>query len=76
LLLLIAQLVYNNKLLEATGTTLFFANYRQHLNLFTTSFLSIKAKLAIITASKLKKVHKKAKKNIKLAQHKAISYVN
>jgi hypothetical protein len=76
LLLLIAQLVYNNKLSEATGTTLFFANYRQHPNLFTASFLSIEAKLAIITASKLKKVYKKAKENIELAQRKAISYVN
>jgi hypothetical protein len=76
LLLPIAQLAYNNKLSKATGIMLFFANYRQHLNLFTASFLSIKAKLAIITASKLKKVHKKAKENIKLAQRKAISYVN
>jgi hypothetical protein len=75
-LLPMAQLAYNNKLLEATGTTPFFANHRQHPNLFTTSFPSIKAELAMITASKLKKVHEKAKENIKSAQRKAISYVN
>jgi hypothetical protein len=71
-----AQLAYNNKLSKATGTTPFFANYGQHLNLFTTSFPSIRAKLAMIIANKLKKVHKKAKENIELAQRKTISYVN
>jgi hypothetical protein len=35
LLLPIAQIAYNNKLLEATGVMLYFANYRRHLNLFT-----------------------------------------
>jgi hypothetical protein len=75
-LLPMAQLAYNNKLSKATGITLFFANHRQHLNLFTASFPSIRAELAMITANELKKVHEKAKENIELAQCKTISYVN
>ena len=42
LLLPIAQLAYNNKLNKTTRQTLFFTNYRKHLNLFTQTFLSKK----------------------------------
>jgi hypothetical protein len=65
LLLPIAQIAYNNKLLEATGVTLFFANYRRHLNLFTKLLDSnIQTELAIALAEALKEIHKKSLKNI------------
>jgi hypothetical protein len=52
-----ARIAYNNKLLESTGQTLFYANYRRHLNLFTRTFPSIKAEAATATAKELKKTH-------------------
>jgi hypothetical protein len=51
-------MAYNNKLLESTGQTLFYANYRRYLNLFTRTFPSVKAKAAIATAEELMKTHK------------------
>jgi hypothetical protein len=42
--------MYNNKLLEAIGITLYFVNYRRHLNLFIKQFPSIKAEVAIVIA--------------------------
>jgi hypothetical protein len=51
-------MAYNNKLLESIEQTLFYANYRRYLNLFTRTLLSIKAKVAIATAKELKKIHK------------------
>jgi hypothetical protein len=55
--LLIAQIAYNNKLSNSTGQTPFYANYGRHLNLFTRTFPSIKAKAAVATAKELKKTH-------------------
>jgi hypothetical protein len=46
--------MYNNKLLEAIGTTLYFINYRRHLNLFIKQFPSIKVEVAIVTAIEIK----------------------
>lgn len=45
-----AQLVYNNKLLKITGETLYFANYRRHLNLFKRTLLIIKTQKALENA--------------------------
>jgi hypothetical protein len=65
LLLPIAQIAYNNKLLEATGVTLFFTNYRRHLNLFTKLLDSnIQTELAIALVKALKEIYKKSLKNI------------
>jgi hypothetical protein len=50
-------MAYNNKLLESTGQTLFYANHRRHPNLFTRTLPSIKAEAAIATAEELKKTH-------------------
>jgi hypothetical protein len=51
-------MAYNNKLSKSTRQTLFYANYRRHLNLFTCTFPSIKAKAATAIAKELKKTHK------------------
>ena len=45
-----AQMAYNNKTLEATGKTPFYANHGRHLNLFTRTYLSLKTEAAIVTA--------------------------
>jgi hypothetical protein len=68
--------VYNNKLLEAIGTTLYFVNHGRHLNLFTKQFPSIKVEAAIVTAAEIKQIHKQAQENLKTTQKKTVSYVN
>jgi hypothetical protein len=57
LLLAIAQIAYNNKSSEATGQTLYFANYRKYLNLFKKTLPSLRAKAAIKSAEEIKKIH-------------------
>ncbi|KAF2624256.1 hypothetical protein BU25DRAFT_348612, partial [Macroventuria anomochaeta] len=53
-----AQIAYNNKLSEATGTMPFFANHGRHPNLFTRSLDSnIQTESAISSVEALKKVH-------------------
>jgi hypothetical protein len=66
--LTLAQIAYNNKTLEIIGKTLFYANYRRHLNLFTKTLLSMKIEKAIAIAKELKEVHKELKKALKKAQ--------
>jgi hypothetical protein len=61
-------MAYNNKLLESTGQTPFYANYGRHLNLFTRTFPSQKTEAAITTADKLKKVHESLKATLEKAQ--------
>jgi hypothetical protein len=56
--------------------TLYFVNYRRHLNLFTKQFPSIKAEAAMITAAEIKQIHEQARENLKAAQKKTVSYVN
>jgi hypothetical protein len=46
--------------LEATGMTLYFANYRRHPNLFMKQFPSIKAEAAMVTAAEIKQIHEQA----------------
>ena len=76
-LLPMAQIAYNNKLSEATGTTPFLANHGRHPNLFTRSFESnIQTESAISSVTKLKEVHQKSLDNIAKAQSRAISYTN
>ena len=62
-----AQIAYNNKLLESTGQTPFYANHRRHPNLFTRTFPSLKTEAAIATADELKEVHESLKKVLKKA---------
>jgi hypothetical protein len=52
------QIAYNNKSSEATGKTLYFANYRKYLNLFKRILPSLKAKAAIKLAEEIKEIHK------------------
>jgi hypothetical protein len=59
LLLAIAQIVYNNKTLEATGQTLYFVNYGKYLNLFKRTLPSLKAEAAMKLAEEIKKIHEK-----------------
>jgi len=76
-LLPMAQIAYNNKLSEATGTTPFFANHGRHPNLFTRSLdTNIQTESAISSVARLKEVHQKSLENITKAQSRAISYVN
>jgi hypothetical protein len=58
LLLAIVQIAYNNKALEATGQTPYFANYGKYLNLFKRILPSPKAKAAIKSAEEIKKIYK------------------
>ena len=62
-----AQMAYNNKLLESTGQTPFYANHRRHPNLFTRTFPSLKTEAAIAIANKLKLVHKLLKTTLEKA---------
>ena len=72
-----AQIAYNNKLLEAIGSTPFFANHGRHPNLFTRSLSSnIQTDSAISLAQRLKELHQKSLENIAKAQSRAISYTN
>jgi transposase InsO family protein len=57
-LLPMAQIAYNNKQLEATGQTLYFANYRRNPNLFQRIFPSLRAKAAIKTVEEIKAIYK------------------
>jgi hypothetical protein len=75
-LLPIAQIAYNNKLSEATGKTLYFANYRKHSNLFQRTLLSPKAKAAIKLAEKIKKIHNDISNKLIHAQNQSILYIN
>jgi hypothetical protein len=71
-----AQIAYNNKQLEATGQTPYFANHRRNPNLFQQTFSSPKAKAAIKTAEEIKAIHKDISKRTLYAQNQSISYVN
>jgi hypothetical protein len=53
-----AQLAYNNKLLELTKMTPFFANYGRNPNLFKRTLPGPKAEAAMATAEELQEVHK------------------
>jgi hypothetical protein len=64
LLLPIAQLAYNNKLLELTRKTPFFANYRQHLNLFKRTLLGPKAQAALTTATNLQEIYEEIRQKM------------
>jgi hypothetical protein len=64
LLLAIAQIAYNNKSLEATGKTLYFANYRKYLNFFKRILPSLRAKAAIKSAEEIKKIYKEISKKL------------
>jgi hypothetical protein len=63
----IAQLAYNNKLLELTKITPFFANYRRNPNLFKQTLLGLKAKAAITTAEELLEIYKLLRAYLKKA---------
>jgi hypothetical protein len=56
-LLAIAQLLYNNKLSEVTGTTPYFANYRIHLYLFERTLPGPKAEAVIKNANEIKALY-------------------
>jgi hypothetical protein len=56
-LLPIAQLAYNNKVLETTGKTLFFANYGQYPNLFKKTLLGLKAEKALAYTANMQVVY-------------------
>jgi hypothetical protein len=74
--LLIAQIAYNNKLSEATGKTLYFANHRKHPNLFQRTLPSLKAEAAIKSAEEIKKIHNNMSNKLIYAQNQSILYIN
>jgi hypothetical protein len=63
-LLPIAQIAYNNKVLVLIGKTLFFANYRQHLNLFKRTLLGLKAEKALANIANIKAISTKYNKRL------------
>jgi DNA-binding GntR family transcriptional regulator len=67
LLLPIAQLAHNNKLLELIEKILFFANYRRHLYLFKRTLPSANAKAALVIVEELKEIYKIMQERIKKA---------
>jgi hypothetical protein len=71
-----AQLAYNNKKLESTGQTPYYANYGTHLHLFERTFLGPKLAAALATADKMKKIHEILQTLLEKAQRQSISYVN
>jgi hypothetical protein len=75
-LLAIAQIAYNNKALEATGQTPYFANYGKHPNLFKRTLPSLKAEAAIKSAEEIKKIHGEISSKLLHAQNQSISYIN
>jgi hypothetical protein len=75
-LLPIAQIAYNNKQLEATGQTPYFANHRRNPNLFQQTLPSPKAKAAIKLAEEIKAIHKDISERTLHAQNQSILYVN
>jgi hypothetical protein len=76
-LLPLAQLAYNNKTSEATGTSPYFANHGTHLNLFERTLPSfVKAEAAVKTAEEMKEVYETIQKKTLNAQRNSISYVN
>jgi hypothetical protein len=64
----IAQLAYNNKVLELIGKTLFFANYRQHLNLFKRTLLELKVEKALAYTANMQVIYNKMQQKISAAQ--------
>jgi hypothetical protein len=64
----IAQLAYNNKVLELTRKTLFFANYRQHLNLFKRTLLELKVEKALAYTANMQVIYNKMQQKIGAAQ--------
>jgi hypothetical protein len=71
-----AQMAYNNKILEATGKTLYFANYGKHPNLFQRTLPSPRAEAAMKSAEEIKKIYKEISTKLLHAQNQSISYVN
>ena len=67
MLLPIAQLAHNNKLLELTRKILFFTNYRRHLYLFKRTLPSANTKAALVTVEELKKIYEIMQERIKKA---------
>jgi hypothetical protein len=59
-----AQIAYNNKALEATGQTPYFANYRKHPNLFKRTLPSPRAEAAIKSAEEMKKIYEEMSKKL------------
>jgi hypothetical protein len=55
--------------LEATGQTLYFANYRRNPNLFQQTFPSLKAKAAIKIAEEIKAIYKDISEQTLYAQN-------
>jgi hypothetical protein len=71
-----AQLLYNNKLSEATGTTPYFANYRTYPHLFERTLPGPKAEAVIKNTNKIKALHQQLRDKTQKAQDNSISYVN
>jgi hypothetical protein len=64
LLLAIVQIAYNNKSSEATGKTLYFANYEKYLNLFKRTLPSLRAEAAMKSAEEIKKIYEEISKKL------------
>lgn len=72
-----AQIAYNTKLSESTGTTPFFANHGQHPNLFTRSLDSaIDSDSATSLIKTIKKVHSALAEPLSKTQERTSSYTN
>jgi len=52
-------------LLEATGKTLFYTNYRKHLHFFKRILPKLKAEATITTVEEIKEIYKEIIKKIK-----------
>ena len=75
-LLLIAQLLYNCKVLDTTGLSPFFSNYRKDTNLHLDLRIGPKAKKALVNISKIKALHKEIAEQVKTRNDKTAVHIN
>jgi hypothetical protein len=76
LLLPIAQLAYNNKVLESTEKTLFFANHGRHPNLFERTLPGLKAEKALANTADMQATYDEMRQKISTAQENSARYAN
>ena len=73
-LLLAVQLLYNCKVLDTIGLSLFFANYRKNANLHLDLRIRLKAKRALVNISDIQAMHREMSKQIKARNKRTAEY--
>ena len=74
--MLVAQLLYNCKVLDTTGLLLFFSNYGKDANLYLNLKIRPKAKRALVNISEIYKIYKEIARRIKEKNKKTATHIN